>query len=72
MHDTEAKEIIINSMQHFNVDVKDLTLSRISKNGIDYIQPENRQLHDGTWLPILDWSFVSFDPTRKGFRIEDI
>jgi len=65
----QAKKIIMRNMRLHGVDVKDLTLSKVKEDGVEYIQPESRQLSDGTWMPILDWSFVSFDPTRKSFRI---
>ncbi len=71
MTDKQAQKVIINNMKHHGVDVVDLTLARVTEDGVDYIQPESRQQANGTWLPILDWSFCSFDPTRKGFRIRE-
>lgn len=68
MTDSEAKVKIIAAMRMHNIDVVDISLSR-GKDGRIY--PETRQLSDGTWLPILDWSFVNFDPTRMGFSIMD-
>jgi hypothetical protein len=55
------KQKIILSMRNHGVDVVDIKVE-IRDNDV---VPISRKLGDGTWLPILTWSFVSFDPTQS-------
>ena len=68
---SETEKAMVTGMRMHGVDVVSVTteVHIREKDGKRYAVPEYRVTNQGFTLPILDWSFVSFDPTRWGFAV---
>jgi hypothetical protein len=59
---------MLEGMKSAGVDVSALSCSIVADQGDIFVVPEYRKTGTG-WMPILDWPFVSFDPTRWGYAV---
>lgn len=59
---------MLEGMKRDGIDADAIQCSVVADQGDIFVVPERRKTCDG-WLPIIDWSFVSFDPTRWGYAI---
>ena len=62
----KIKQKIITHMKYNGIDVEDI---KVEIRGNSMV-PISRKLGDGTWLPILTWSYVSFEPTQQAYTLE--